>query len=127
MITKYDIPKVYYSREDRVGELNDEMARVQYDNLENDIERIEEASGAFFDYSDELSDRIDKYLEAMSGEDEDASSVMAYSRRELIEKWALTQATLSKIAWVLRIDGNDAYQRMMNALKSGEAVDMRGL
>jgi hypothetical protein len=121
------IGKLYHSREDRVAELNDELSRVQYDNLENDLARIEEAGGAFVEYVDGLEDAITEYMESMQDTSEDAPSRMGYARRDLIEKWTLTQATLSKVAWVLRIDGNDAYQRMINALKNGEAVDMRGL
>lgn len=121
------IGKAYYSREDRVGELNNELCRVQYNDVDDDVKRVGEAYDAFDVYSEELCEAIEQYIDAMQEMGEDAPSIMGYARRELIEKWALTQATLSKIAWVLRVDGNDAYQRMINALHTGEAVDMRGL
>lgn len=121
------IGRAYYSREDRVGELNNEFCRVQYDDVDDDIKRIGEAYDAFDVYSEELCEAVEQYMDAMQETGEDAASIMGYSRRELIEKWALAQATLSKIAWVLRVDGNDAYQRMINALRTGDAVDMRGL
>lgn len=121
------VTKMYYSREDRMKDINDEMCRVQYDSLEDDTKRIQEAAEGFFSYVDELDDRIALYLEAMAEEGQEAPAKMLFARRELIENWALAQATLSKIAWVLRIDGNEAYQRMINAIKTGDAADMRGL
>lgn len=119
--------RLYFSREERVGEINDESNRVQYDSLENDLERIHEAWDALEEYVDQLGGAYEEYIEAMQEDGEDGPSRMGYARRDFIEKWSLTQATLSKLAWVMRIDGNEAYQRMMNALKSGNAVDMSGL
>lgn len=121
------IERMYYSREDRIAELNEENSRVQYDTVENDLARINEAWDAFSSYSDSLEDAVDEYTEAMQEEGEDAPSRMRYARRELIEQWCFAQATLSKLAWVLRVDGNEAYQRMINALKHGNVVDVSDL
>ena len=52
---------------------------------------------------------------------------MSYARREVIEKWAYAQAALSKVAWVLRFDGNAAFERLINSIKDGKVIDMRGL
>jgi hypothetical protein len=59
--------------------------------------------------------------------DEDSDSRMRYARREVVEKWAYAQAALSKVAWVLRFDGNAAFERLINAVKDGDTIDMRGL
>ena len=59
--------------------------------------------------------------------DEDSESRMSYARREVIEKWAYAQAALSKVAWVLRFDGNAAFERLINSIKDGKVIDMRGL
>ena len=121
------VTRIYHSREDLIARLHTEEERVQWQNTEEDEKKINEAAECLVDYSEKLDAAIEDYLNAMYEEDEEAPSHMAYCRRELIERWALTQAALSKLAYIMRFDGNDAYQRMINALDKGDAVDMRGL
>lgn len=113
------VSKIYHSREDRISELHDGHERINYDG--KDKERIEEITNVFDEYGEKFCDSLDKYVESEDDEE------LEYNRRNAIECWALAQAALSKAAWVLRFDGNKAYERMINALKTGAAADMRGL
>ena len=120
------VSRIYHSREDRINELHGDSERVQYDG--KDAERINEVSDTLDTHEANLFVALEEYMNELGAPvDEDSDSRMRYARREVIEKWALAQAALSKVAWVLRFDGNAAYERMLNAIKTGEAVDMRGL
>lgn len=127
MKTNYTtVSKIYHSREDRISDLHDDKERVQYDA--DDVERIQNITNVIDEYEEELAAALDDYVEELESEvDEDSESRMRYARQMVVEKWALTQGALSKVAWALRFDGNQAYERMINALKTGEAMDMRGL
>jgi len=118
------ISRIYHSREDRIADLHKEDERIQYD--ERDPDRIEDLIGCVDDYAGELSDKLEEYYTLANSADTEEDD-LDYARREIIEKWSLAQAALSKTAFVLRFDGNKAYERMINALKTGAAVDMRGL
>jgi hypothetical protein len=111
--------KLYYSREDRIAELHDQKDRIQYDG--NDGLRITEVTDTAAEFCEKMCDALDRYVDSEDDEE------LEYNRRNAIECWALAQASLSKVAWVMRFDGNLAYQRMINALKTGAAADMRGL
>jgi hypothetical protein len=113
------VSKIYHSREDRIGEIHDGAERISYDG--RDKERIDQVRDVSDEYFTELYDACDDYVR--SSDDEE----LEYNRRALIERWALAQAALSKVAWVMRFDGNKAYERMMDALKNGATADMRGL
>lgn len=113
------VSKIYHSREDRISELHDDCERIQYDG--QDERRIDESTDAFFEFADKMGEAVEQFL---NSEDDRELEV---NRCNLIERWALTQAALSKMAWCLRFDGNIAYERMVNALSSGAAADMRGL
>ena len=118
------VSRIYHSREDRVAELVNEKNRLQYDG--QDHIRLEETANAVEEYVTNLCEAVDALAEAVADSDQSEDEVN-YCRRQAIEQWALAQAALSKTAHVLRFDGNIAYERMINALKSGAAVDMRGL
>jgi hypothetical protein len=120
------VTKIYHSREDRIGDLHTDAERVQYDG--KDAQRIQDVAETLTQFTVGLIDSLGSYRdEVIAPVDEDSESRMGYARRDLIEKWAMTQGALSKIAWALRFDGNTAYERAINAFKSDEAMDMRGL
>jgi hypothetical protein len=120
------ISRIYHSREDRINDLHTDEERVQYDA--KDINRIDGVNDCVDEYVDELCTALEGYVDVLKGEpDEDTTSQMSYARREVIEKWALAQGALSKVAWVLRFDGNQAYERMIQSLQTSSAMDMRGL
>jgi hypothetical protein len=113
------ISRIYHSREDRVADLHDSNEQLNYDG--HDGERLTDVADVVDDLVGKFCEALDKYVES---EDDDE---LEYNRRNAIERWALAQAALSKAAWVMRLDGNVAYERMINALKDGSAADMRGL
>ena len=113
------VSKIYHSREDRIAELHDGNERIQYDG--KDGVRITNMADCVDDYVSQFCDSCDQYIDSEDDREQEIN------RCNLIERWALAQAALSKAAWVMRLDGNIAYERMINALKTGAAVDMRGL
>jgi hypothetical protein len=113
------VSKIYHSREDRVAELHDDVDRIQYDG--QDGKRILELSDTVDQLTEKLCDALDQFTDSEDDEE------LEYNRRTIIERWAIAQAAVSKVAWVLRFDGNVAYERMINAIKTGAAADMRGL
>jgi hypothetical protein len=120
------VSRIYHSREDRIADLHTDEERVQYDA--QDIERLRSLFDLVDGNADDLCTAVEKYIAVLEEEpDEDVASQMGYARRELIEKWALAQGAISKVAWALRFEGNHAYERMIEALKTGAAMDMRGL
>lgn len=121
------IVQIYHSREDRLEDLCDPSQQVQLESARDDAFRIKDAMGGLFDQVNDIDEKCGDYLEAMFGRDKEAAHNMTVARRQFIESWANTQLALSKIAWVMHIDGNEAYQRMVNARKDGQIVDMSGL
>jgi hypothetical protein len=114
------VSRIYHSREDRISDIHSEKEKLQYDG--HDIDRLNALVEIIDEYGSDFAFSIEKLVENFNDDEEHA-----YSRRHLIERWALMQAALSKVAWSLRFDGNIAYERMINALKTGAAADMRGL
>ena len=118
------VSRIYHSREDRISELHDANDRLNYDG--KDHMRAEDAANVLDEYTNKCCEAIDAYSEA-AGDADQSPEELDYARRNAIECWALAQAALSKVAWLMRFDGNKAYERMINALKTGAAADMRGL
>jgi hypothetical protein len=118
---------MYSTREEAVASVADDSIRVQYD--EGDYSRIMETVGTFTHHAVELINAAGEYGKELQSEaDEDSASRMEYARREVVEKWATAQLALSKVAFVFRIDGTTAYDRLIAALNiEGGAIDMRGL
>jgi hypothetical protein len=120
------VSRIYHSREDRISDLHSDPERVQYDG--KDATRVNEVSDTLDTHEANLFVALEEYLNELDRPvDEDSESRMSYARREVIEKWAYAQAALSKVAWVLRFDGNAAYERLINAIQTGDTIDMRGL
>jgi hypothetical protein len=117
----------FNSREDAVKLVAEDEQRVQYDGA--DLDRIKAIAGTFTHHAVELIESLGQYGDETQAEaDEDTESRMAYARRDLIEKWATTQLALSKIAWAIRTNGDDAYNRLLSALGTEDGnIDMRGL
>jgi hypothetical protein len=117
----------YSTREEAVASVADDACRVQYD--EGDPDRIKDMAATFTHHAVELIESLGNYVSETTAEvDEDADSRMRYARRELIEKWATAQLAISKVAFVMRVDGQTAYDRLIAALNiEGGNIDMSGL
>lgn len=118
--------KMYYSREDRLGDIFNENERAQYQKPGEDYQKASDTLEALDESLDDLYEQLIQYFTAVEARDNDPQNI-AFKRAEMVEGWSKAQAILSKFAYVLRIDGNDAYQRLINAIKEGNAVDMTGL
>ena len=116
------------SREQAVVRLIDEQARLQYD--EGDSQRIADATGLLTRDMIGLLDKAGQFHHvATKPIDEDTESEMKYARKELVEYWAFTQVALSKLAAIFRIDGQEAFDKMVEFLGGSEdaSLDMTGL
>lgn len=117
----------YNTREEAVASVANDSHRVQYDGA--DADRIKDMAATLTHHAVELIESLGNYVaETASDIDEDAEARMGYARRELIEKWATAQLALSKVAFVMRVDGQTAYDRLIAALNiEGGNIDMSGL
>lgn len=116
--------QMYYSREDRIAEINGPEERVQYQDPGEDEFKSLDPVYATAEALLELEHSVQTFFTECK---EGPPSAIKKSREELVYNWALAQASLSKVAWVLRIDGNDALQRLVTAIKNRNTVDMEGL
>jgi hypothetical protein len=116
--------RLYYSREDLFAKVADPDDRVQCVDAQEDYDRALDPLTRTAEVLDELHTSLGEYFDEV---DEGHPEAIKRSRERLVMDWAMAQGTLSKLAWVLRIDGNDAFQRLMNAIKDGKTANMEGL
>lgn len=104
----------WHSREGALNLVFDEKDKVQYDK--DDEKRIADFAMMFGHNAAALATTLANYRDALLAEDsEDSAEVMKTSRAELCEAWAYAQLALSKIAWAIRLDGNEAYAKLINS------------
>lgn len=107
------------TRETVIGDLSKDAERVQYD--ENDTERLRNAGDAMIAHFTDFFASLDGYIKVLeSPVNEDSPREVATARGDLIEKWALAQAALSKGCWILRVDGQEAFARLCASLKTSK-------
>ena len=127
------VERMYFSREQRISDIHREEERVDYTSAESDGNKLADAMAVVNDKTDELEKALEEYFISITfegGDEEDQRDAymrILAQRRELVTQWAYAQAALSKLAWILRVDGNEAYQRLIKAIQNGEEVDMGGL
>jgi hypothetical protein len=122
-----NVSKIYHSREDLMAKLVPEEARVQYDDNREDTIKIYQATDLIEERLEGIEDDLEDYLNAIHGDDSDAAENMRVVRARVVAQWAFLQMAVSKFARVLRIDGNEAYQRTITALEADATVNMSGL
>lgn len=116
------------SREAAVKKTMDEQERLHYD--EGDSQRIADATGRLTSDIVLLIETIGNFDNELTRPvDEDTESRMGYARRELVERYAFAQVALAKLGCVFRIDGDEAFKRMLDFYTGPEdaALDMTGL
>jgi len=118
------IVPLYYSRELRIAEISDESDRVQYFDVQEDEARILAPIEATSEVLKQLLMDLEQYFADIRDGD---PSEIRQSRIPLVYDWAMLQAVVSKLAWVLRIDGNEAFQRLVDSIKNNREADMEGL
>src|SRR5437868_11515576 len=110
------VSRIYHSREDRIKDLHGPDEQLAY--ADNDHDKITDLLDVVDEYTSTLLDKIEEYQTALASDDFNDDETN-YVRKEVIERWALAQAAISKVAWFFRIDGNAAYERMINAVRTG--------
>lgn len=114
------------NRERMLEGIQPDETTLQYDAKDQD--RINAAANGFTDASMNLIHAMGDFYKEMGDEaDEDSAARMKAIREELVLRWAEVQMTVSSLARVFRIDGDEAYGRIINGLKKGEMPNTGGL
>lgn len=114
------------SRERMVMELVNEDCKLQYDG--KDEQRIAGLAAVFTQTSIHMIEALSQFCEAAKAPvDENSVDIMKGARGDAVLAWAALQAATSKIAGVLRIDGDVALERILKAAKNDEEPDVAGL
>jgi hypothetical protein len=101
------------SREYLLKEIIPETSRVQYDDL--DGMRLFTLGNQVTNASVMLIEALGAYRDVITAEiNEDSAEETKKARYDLIRAWGLAQASLSKIAFVNRFDGDEAYRRTLD-------------
>jgi hypothetical protein len=119
----------YHSREGALNLVFDETDRAQYDG--KDEQRIYTSAGMLAHNTAGLITVLAEYKTLLSstytGMDDDSGDIAA-TRSEVIEAWTYAQMALSRIAWALRFDGNEAYAKLINSqLDSTYPLNFKGM
>jgi hypothetical protein len=114
------------SRETIIGDVSAEDERVQYDD--RDTDRLTNVGDAVISHVSDFLKALDNYILALSAPaDEDSKMNMLEARMKLVEAWAIATCALSKAGWIIRVDGDEAFQRTAEAIKTGKALNLSGL
>lgn len=114
------------SREFQVMSLCGDNDKVQYDA--DDEKRIAGIAAMFTSVGILMIDALQKYAEAgKTPVDENSADIMKACRADCVLAWGALQCATSKIAGVLRIDGDEAFKRVLAVANTGEEPDVRGL
>jgi hypothetical protein len=98
------------TREQKLTKVLPEASRVQYDDL--DSMRLFSLGNQVTDASVMLIQALGAYRDVIAAEiTEDSAEETKKARYDLIRAWGLAQAAISKVAFVTRFDGEEAYDR----------------
>jgi hypothetical protein len=118
--------KMSLSRETIIGGVSAEAERVQYDD--KDSERLMDVGDAIVTHMTDFLAALDGYISSLTAPaDEDSKLNMLEARTKLVEKWAIATCALSKAGWIIRVDGDEAFRRTTESLKTGKALNLQGL
>lgn len=100
------------NRERMLEDICSDDHRVQYDG--NDENRIENIARGFAEAGVAMIEALGNYRNYLNAPISDTSADdMKAARYEVAYHFAMAQAATSKIAWSLRIDGDEAYKRVL--------------
>lgn len=119
----------FHSREGALNLVYDEVERVQYDG--KDDERLAKIAEGLTLSAMSLISAMGAYRDAVQNPDqmsEDSVADVKEARAELCEAWTYAQMALSKVAWGIRLDGNEAYAKLINSqLNSTYPLNFKGM
>lgn len=114
------------SRETRVMDLCTQDDRLQYDG--NDKQRIAGVAGQFTNVAMLMIEALGAFAAAAEAPvDENSEDIMKGARADVVMAWGALQAATSKIAGVMRIDGDEAFERVLAVAHSDDDPDVSGL
>jgi enoyl-[acyl-carrier-protein] reductase (NADH) len=119
----------FHTRETPMAAIFGEGVRVQYDD--QDEQKIDVLAAQLTDIAVGMLTTLGEYKAELSAPiDEDSQDRMKAARWELVERWGHLQFLTSKIAYVTRIDGQEAYKRyveFMADVNETPGLDVSGL
>jgi hypothetical protein len=115
-------------REQLIDDLVGEDGKLQYDA--QDEAKITNVAEAFASASVLMIEALGGYVNELNRPyDENSADDMKGARHDLIYAWTAMQGSTSRIAHLLRFDGDEAYRRAVETAKTGddELADFNGL
>lgn len=114
------------SRETMVMDLCTQDDRLQYDG--EDGKRIAGVAAQFTQSAMLMIEALGAFSDASKAPiDENSADLMKGARADVVIAWGALQAATSKIAGVMRIDGDTAFERLLTVAHSDEEPDVSGL
>lgn len=114
------------NREQMLAQICSEDHRVQYDD--KDKQRIYDLASQFTEAAMITIEALGNYSQALAAPvDETSADKMKGARYGTVEAWTAMQAVVSKMAYVLRIDGDEAFKLALEAAKTDEPPKLQGL
>lgn len=114
------------NREQRMMEICGENERLQYDG--DDERRIAGLAANFTNVAMLMIEALGKFNDAAKAPvDENSADIMKGARSDAVLSWGALQAVTSKIAGVLRIDSDEAFDRILASANTDEEPDVSGL
>jgi hypothetical protein len=105
------------TREQTLGNHIADDHRVQYDDKDGD--RIEGVASLLTQAAMLQLDALAKYRDSLAAPvDENAADATKQARYDVIYAWTMVQTAASKIAWALRFDGEEAFNRAIETMSN---------
>ncbi len=116
------------TREEKVKNMKNasDSDRVQYDTM--DSSRVMAASRAVTNEVVSLINALGAYVDMIEAEvDADTAAKIGSARNALIEQWGFTQVSLSNVAYVLRFNGEEVFDKVVEGFDKETPIDVRGM
>lgn len=114
------------SREQMIKEVINEQDLVQYDG--KDEARIAHVASLFTHAAMTHIEALGAYTDQLKAPVDDSSAdLMKEARGNVVMSWGAVAAIVSKIAAVMRIDGDTAFQRVLDTAHTNQEPDVAGL
>jgi phospholipase/lecithinase/hemolysin len=107
------------SRETVVGKITGDQNRLQYDDKDSD--RLEAAVGELTEAAVNFIGSVGEYdQETKTPVDDTSATRMRAARQKVVETYATLQVALNRIGYVFRIDGDEAFSKMVDFISGPE-------
>lgn len=114
------------NRETMVMDLCTQDDRLQYDG--DDERRIAGLAAQFTQVAMLMIEALGQFADAaVAPVDENSEDIMKGARSDAVMAWGALQVATSKIAGVLRIDGDEAFERILATAHNDDEPNVAGL